>query len=277
MSAHRHILRRLIDYAAMDSAQSYERIQLEHGWTSHAGLTRAHNEDDVCVAVLASPREHVRHAPLLLAVADGMGGEEAGEVASRIAVERLCKETQRLYDTGNVPDEGRIPDIVASINDAVADEAQRRGHAMGTTLVFALLHEGRAFLANIGDSRIYLWRNNAPNLVRLVKDHSLVQDFVDRGYIDDVDRYTHPRRNLITRSLGDSNTGVSDDNPVLNLQQGDWLLLCSDGLWEMVRDDAILTVLRRSSSTQAACDELVALANRNGGEDNITVAAVRVH
>lgn len=216
------------------------------------------------------------HKPLLLAVADGMGGEEAGEVASRIAIDQLCKETQRLYQAQLSPDEGRIPDIVACINDAVADEAQRRGHPMGSTLVFALLHEGRAFLANIGDSRIYLWRSGGNSLTRLVKDHSLVQLLVDEGIIDEHDRYTHPRRNFITRSLGDSNTGVSDDNPVLNLQSGDWLLLCSDGLWEMVRDDAILAVLRNASSAQRACDELIAMANRNGGEDNITAAIARV-
>jgi serine/threonine protein phosphatase PrpC len=268
--------RRLIHYAGMDFARSNQTMSMQHGWATHAGLTRSHNEDAVCVAVLATPAPCQLHEPLLLAVADGMGGEEAGEVASRIAIETLRAETQRLYDEGCVPDEGRIPDIVACINDAIADEAQRRGHAMGTTLVFALLHEGRAFLANVGDSRIYLWRRNEDKLVRLVKDHSLVQSFVDHGYIADHERYSHPHRNLITRSLGDSNTGVSDDNPVLKLQHGDWLLLCSDGLWEMVRDEAMLLVLRRAPNPQRACDELITQANRNGGEDNITAAIVHI-
>lgn len=260
----------------MDSARSNERLQFDYGWASHTGLSRALNEDSVCVDCFASSTPGLRHAPLLLAVADGMGGEEAGEVASHIAIEHLRRETRILFDAGVTPDEGHIPDIVARVNDAVAEEAQRRGHTMGTTLVFALVHDGRAFLANVGDSRIYLWRAGNNSLTRLVKDHSLVQDFVDRGYITDLERYTHPRRNLITRSLGDSNTGVSDDNPVLELQHGDWLLLCSDGLWEKVFDDAMLDVLRSSPNAQAACNALIAVANDNGGEDNITAAALRM-
>jgi serine/threonine protein phosphatase PrpC len=260
----------------MDVARSNARLQFDLGWASHAGLSRTHNEDDVCVASFLSSAVDLRHEPLLLAVADGMGGEEAGEVAARIAIERLRLETCGLFESGTVPDEGCVPDIVARVNDAVAEEAAHRGHTMGTTLVFALVYDGRAFLGNVGDSRIYLWRNGSASLLRLVKDHSLVQDFVDRGYITDRERYSHPRRNLITRSLGDSNTGVSDDNPVLELQRGDWLLLCSDGLWEMVLDDSMLEVMRRSPNAQAACDALIAAANDNGGEDNITAAAVRV-
>jgi protein phosphatase len=98
---------------------------------------------------------------------------------------------------------------------------------------------------------------------------------VDEGAINDRDRYEHPRRNIITRSLGDPKTGISDANPSIELVSGDWLLLCSDGLWEMVRDEAIVHVISTAKNAQNACDALVALANTNGGEDNITVVIAR--
>ena len=140
--------------------------------------------------------------------------------------------------------------------------------------MLALLWNGQAWLANVGDSRIYLLREGA--LKRLSRDHSLVQVLVEQGVIEDDERYSHHRRNLITRSLGDLTTGETDDNPPMPLAFGDCLLLCSDGLWEMVRDDAIAATLAQAPNAQAACDALVALANFNGGEDNISAVVARI-
>jgi PPM family protein phosphatase len=260
----------------MDPSAPPSQLQFDLGHATHTGLLRPQNEDSFCAVALSTNRKSLRHEPVLLAVADGMGGEEAGEVASSLAIQHLIDRTRRLFSTQASPDENWVHETVAAINEAVSGEASRRGHMMGTTLVFSVIHNSRAYLANVGDSRIYFWRPGMTELSRLVKDHSLVQMLVDEGIIADDDRYVHPRRNYITRSLGDPNTGVSDENPAVALEPGDWLLLCSDGLWEMVRDDAIFSVVSSAGDAQSACEALVALANLNGGEDNISVVAARV-
>lgn len=260
----------------MGATTTTTKLQFELGHATHTGLLRAQNEDSFCAVFVDAAPSGARHKPVLLAVADGMGGEEAGEVASSMAVRRLVDQASKQFSTQPVLSSAWVKSLVADVNSVVSAEAAKRGHVMGTTLVMAAVQNGIAYLANVGDSRIYRWRTGTNELLRLVKDHSLVQLLVDEGIIDDEDRYSHPRRNYVTRSLGDPNTGTSDDNPALTLQSGDWLMLCSDGLWEMVRDDAILDVLRRAKSAQAACDALVELANANGGEDNITVVIARV-
>lgn len=259
----------------MGASPTTTKLNFELGHATHTGLLRAQNEDSFCALFIDSAQNNARHKPVLVAVADGMGGEEAGEVASSMAVRRLVDQMGRHFAGSPVLSTAWIKSTVADVNAVVAAEAAQRGHVMGTTLVFALVQNGIAYLANVGDSRIYRWRTGTNELLRVVKDHSLVQLLVDEGIIDDEDRYSHPRRNYVTRSLGDPNTGLSDDNPALTLQSGDWLLLCSDGLWEMVRDEAILNVLRSAKSAQAACDTLVEKANANGGEDNITVVIAR--
>jgi protein phosphatase len=208
-----------------------------------------------------------------------MGGEEAGEVASALAIAHLSTAAEMLFADESValaPEQINdwVQTTVNDINAAVVAEAARHGNQMGSTLVFALVEDGIAHLGNVGDSRIYRWRGGA-GLERLVRDHSLVQSLIDAGALTDEERYSHPARSLVLRSLGDAKTGVSDENAPLPLQPGDWLLVCSDGLWEMVRDEAIGMIVAGAPNAQVACDRLVDLANANGGEDNISVAIAR--
>lgn len=259
-------------------------LHAELGYATSTGMVRKDNEDNGCAMEITPAQAwngKSAHKPILLAVADGMGGIEAGEVASALAIQALTDAARALFNADKIPTPPQLCDwvqqTVKDINALVVAEGTRRGNQMGTTLAFALVVNGWAYLGNVGDSRIYLWRpqQHDASLVRLVKDHSLVQSLVDAGMLRDEDRYAHPERSLILRSLGDPKTGTSDVNDPVQLQPGDWLLVCSDGLWEMVRDDAMRDVLIFSANAQVACDRLVDLANANGGEDNIAVAIGR--
>lgn len=266
-----------------DAAHHGNGLEAEIGHATSTGMVRAENEDNVCAIELEidpSDDGRPRRKPILLAIADGMGGVEAGEIASALAIRALVEATQQLFDSSRKPSPAEINawvlHTVKHINDLIVAEGNRRGNQMGSTLAFALVVDDKAYLGNVGDSRIYLWRSQEDGaLIRLSKDHSLVQSLVDAGILRDEDRYTHPERSLIYRSLGDPKTGISDAHEPVNLQPGDWLLVCSDGLWEMVRDEAIRDVLIFSSNAQIACDRLIDLANANGGEDNIAVAIGR--
>ncbi|PJF48614.1 MAG: serine/threonine-protein phosphatase [Chloroflexi bacterium] len=269
--------------AQADAAPRGDNLEAELGHATSAGMVRAENEDNVCAIEITpgpSDDDKPQRRPILLAVADGMGGVEAGEVASEIAIRTLVEAAQQFFASGKTHSSAEINawvlHTVKDINDRIVAEGSRRGNQMGSTLAFALVVDDKAYLGNVGDSRIYLWRSQEDGpLVRLSKDHSLVQSLVDAGILRDEDRYTHPERSLIYRSLGDPKTGVSDAHEPVPLQPGDWLIVCSDGLWEMVRDEAMRDVLTFSSNAQIACDRLVDLANANGGEDNIAVAIGR--
>src|SRR5205807_6641082 len=152
-------------------------------------------------------------------------------------------------------------------------EQKSSARGLGTTVTAALIHDSQAYVANVGDSRTYLLRNG--QLTPITKDHSLVARLVEAKQIEPEDVYTHPQRNLIYRSLGAGHKTVDPDVFHEHLQPGDILLLCSDGLWEMVHDSDLARVLREQHEPQKACDILIDLANANGGEDNIT--AVIVH
>jgi PPM family protein phosphatase len=159
----------------------------------------------------------------------------------------------------------------------VLREAMQRRNQMGATLVVALIYSNKAFVTNVGDSRIYRWNpeRDRGQITRLTRDHSLVQRLVDLGQLSDEQRYSHPDRNMVLRSIGDARMGYADNIKSVELRTGDWLLLCTDGLWEMVRDNRIRDILSKATTAQDACDKLIAEANSNGGEDNITAVAVR--
>lgn len=235
------------------------------GASTHPGMVRADNED-AYVAVDG-----------LFLVADGMGGHQAGEVASAIAVDTLhASHTTGL--TSVIDLERAVRDANSSIRQQAAETIDRAG--MGTTLsgLAALKPSGpnrvpQLAVVNVGDSRTYLLREQ--RLVRLTVDHSYVQELVRAGQITDQEARFHPRRNIVTRALGIDHS-IAVDAWVRSCVKGDRYLVCSDGLVDEVPDHEIAALLAAVSDPQAAADQLVEMANRHGGRDNVTVVVVDV-
>jgi PPM family protein phosphatase len=233
---------------------------LRFGSATDVGLVRANNQDRFLVA---EP---------LFAVADGMGGHAAGEVASATAVHALEAAFTEHTPAG-------LAEAARAANRAVWDQAQTDSElrGMGTTLVaLALVGEPGSeelAVANIGDSRLYLLRLG--ELVQVTTDHSLVGELVAEGSITEAEAEIHPRRHVLTRALGvDPDVGV--DLLTVDLHQGDRFLLCSDGLSREVTDDQAASVLRRLADPEEAAKELVSQAKDHGGNDNVTVVVVDV-
>jgi protein phosphatase len=234
------------------------------GAATDAGLVRGGNEDSyVC-------------EPMVFGVADGMGGHQAGEVASSIAA-RIIRE--RLgTGASNV---GVVVAAVVEANASIfqAAHASVDHHGMGTTLTALVVlradesNVARFALVNVGDSRTYLVRNNV--LHRATVDHSYVQELVNTGHISEDEARTHPRRNIVTRALGIEPT-VRVDTWLVPMVHGDRFILCSDGLVDEVHDDEIAAIALAAPDPQAAADRLVAKANASGGRDNVTVVVVDV-
>jgi PPM family protein phosphatase len=204
---------------------------------------------------------YLNDAPLF-AVADGMGGHQGGEVASRLALETL----EVLFKRGR----GTLADHLREANRAVFERSGRDAAVagMGTTLTAAVAEAGRLRLAHVGDSRAYLLRDG--RLRMLTEDHTLVQRMVERGEITEQEANVHPHRSMLTRTIG-TEPDVQIDEGVLDAQDGDRILLCSDGLTGMVGDEQIERILRDASEPRDAVRDLVRAANAAGGVDNITV------
>jgi serine/threonine protein phosphatase PrpC len=229
----------------------------EQWYRSDVGRQRQGNEDNFFV-----------RAPLFV-VADGMGGAQAGEVASQMAVE----EFEPGMPNGR-PEDSLVQIIRAAnrkIHEMSRSDAQRSG--MGTTLTAVYVTEKDVVLAHVGDSRCYLLRHG--ELTRLTRDHSLVGELVDRGKLTEEQAEIHPQRSVITRALGPE-PDVQVDVQRIEARAGDLFLLCSDGLTSMVREHDILPVLTQSPSLAEAGEKLIAAANEAGGRDNITVVLFRL-
>jgi protein phosphatase len=202
-------------------------------------------------------------------VADGMGGHAGGETAARIAVETIVEAA----GGGLGPDErlhSAFQDANAKIHQTGLDDARLAG--MGTTAVALAFEQGACWVGNVGDSRAYRLRGDA--LEAVSRDHSVVAEFVRRGYISEAQARTHPRRNELLRSLGISAEVEVDVDPV-EARPGDTFMLCSDGLCGVIDDPAIAEILRDGSASEAA-EALVTAANNLGGPDNITVQVIRI-
>lgn len=255
---------------------------------THPGQHRSLNEDRVA-ARLRDPA--LGSSLTLLLVADGMGGHQAGEVASRIAAETVLAQLQWYLERHETEDtqpispvngspvahlEQRLRLAVQAANAAIfayaADHAADAGN-LGTTITCALVKEHHAVVANVGDSRTY--RLHQGQLQQITDDHSYVGHLVRIGELRREDVFDHPKRSLITRALGSRPT-VEVDTFTVALAPGDQLLLCSDGLWEMVRHEAEIVQAMAASSAENAAQALIDLANQHGGEDNIAVAIVRL-
>jgi len=209
--------------------------------------------------------------PPLFAVADGMGGAQAGEVASRLAAAAF----REYHEADELPAGERLAAIVQEANRRIYERAREDAQAsgMGTTVTSALLEGDRLVLGHVGDSRAYLLRGD--EVTQLTDDHSLVADLVRSGRLTPQEAEAHPQRSVITRALG-TDPEVDVDAIAVDARPGDVFLLCSDGLTTMVADDAILRIVQDAASLEDAARELVRAANRGGGEDNVTVILFRI-
>jgi protein phosphatase len=230
----------------------------EHVQVSDTGRQRTANEDSFFAG------------SQVFAVADGMGGAQAGEVASRIAAESFSPA-----ERGESAPEAYLREVALAANtrihDLASEDESRSG--MGTTFTAALVEGDDVSLAHVGDSRAYLWRDGKLRL--LTSDHSLVEELRRQGKLTDEQAEDHPQRSIITRALGPERE-VEVDTMTYRAKPQDVYLLCSDGLTTMVKDDAIVATLANAGSLEEAADELIAQANSAGGRDNITVVLFRL-
>jgi serine/threonine protein phosphatase PrpC len=239
------------------------------------GVVRSHNEDSVAA------RESVG----LVVLADGMGGYNAGEVASGMATALLGSELERSFQVRSpaemisgsrcFAEECFIAEI-ARANGAIyqAARSQPQYAGMGTTLVTAVFHNNKMTVAHIGDSRLYRWRDN--ELTQVTRDHSLLQEQIDAGMITKEQARLSQNKNLVTKALG-VDPEVEPGIQTIPVQLGDIYLLCSDGLNDMVEDDEIgMTIGMLAANLSLCATQLIQLANDNGGRDNVSVILVKI-
>lgn len=249
-------------------------IRLRGTGLTDVGVTRAHNEDSF----------HVDNESCLFLVADGVGGQNAGEVASRMSVEVISTHFKKALED-NVPFVGesdkavgeetnRLASAIRLANQVVHESSQSNPSmkGMGTTVVaITLTHNGNLGVAHAGDSRAYLLRHGG--IFQLTNDHSLVAEQLRQGLISEEEARNSKVKNVITRALG-AMDDVDVDVEEQPMEDGDMILLCSDGLTNMVDDETILSIIEDSQSMEDACSKLIKLANENGGKDNITAVLV---
>jgi PPM family protein phosphatase len=261
-----------MEYVADDSLAQAAATGLEIGYRSDVGLLRELNEDSLVVLNLV----HGHRSLCLSAIADGMGGHQSGEIASSLLIQTLVSHAAQnwLAETGE--DSGRfsawLDESIQTGNRAVFERAQQAGSDMGTTIVAALIVDGEAYIAHVGDSRAY--HLTAGGLRRITTDHSFVEQLVASGEITRQQARRHPHAHVILRTIGDE-PDVEVDHYRFSRQPGEQLLLCSDGLTTMLSDEHVRQILVQAESPQAACDTLVEEANSAGGEDNISVIVIR--
>lgn len=272
----------------------HPRLHVRSYGLTDRGRVRPSNEDQFLIGVLAKtmhvqdsslpqPKvQHSREQGYLFIVADGMGGHAGGQAASALAVDSIgsfALDTLKWF----FELEGREADqLLAEFRTALrqadarifAEMAQRPElEGMGTTLTMAYSLDDELFVAHVGDSRGYLFREG--KLYRLTRDHTMVEDMIRQGYLQPEEAAHHRLRHVITNVVGGNDLGVQVEVHKLHLEPDDTLLLCSDGLTEMVADADMAAVLQGTPDPEIACQLLINLANEHGGRDNITVVVAR--
>jgi protein phosphatase len=241
------------------------------GAVSDIGLRRENNQD----CMFASSELDF---PLFV-LADGMGGHKAGDIASLMAVEGIEKfiriNMDKLTSEKNI--EKIIKEAISQVNEKIylksLEVPEYRG--MGTTITMAYIYDSKIYIGHVGDSRAYLIRNN--KIKQITEDHSLVNELIKNGTITASEALNHPQKNMITRAVGTSYK-INLDYYNITYEHDDKLILCSDGLTDMIDENTILKTFRRYDSRKMdeICDELVVLAKKNGGKDNITVICINL-
>ncbi len=238
------------------------------GFKTDPGKIRSVNED----ALFVMPKQNV------YIVADGVGGHNAGEMASRTAVSEIAEFIEKTpidksWDTSMLKQyfETCFSQVNADVYEASRNQAAYRG--MATTAVLLYVSGKHAFIVNVGDSRAYLVRDGV--IRQVTEDHTIVSQMLREGSITKQEALSHPMNNMITRALG-GEAAVRPDFYDLDLKRKDIILLCTDGLYSEVQDEQIMDILSSDRSMHDACSELIKLANSNEGKDNITAVCVRI-
>lgn len=228
------------------------------------GRERSVNQDYIFYSLT-----EVGSLPNLFLVADGMGGHKAGDMASRYTVETFVSLVKESTEKDPI---SIINNAVTQVNRRLLQKAAESAdyEGMGTTLVAATIYDHVLRVANVGDSRLYVLGND---ITQITRDHSLVEEMVTMGEINREQARNHAQKNIITRAIGGYDT-VEAEMFSVDLKQKDCILMCSDGLTNMVEDADILKIVKSSPDIQTAVKTLVALANKNGGKDNITVMII---
>jgi serine/threonine protein phosphatase PrpC len=241
---------------------------MQVGACSHIGKVREINEDAYCIE-----NDQLK----LFIVADGMGGHNAGEIASNIAIHSIKDYMRKnMHRYMNKEDDEvfkvlREAIVAANMDIFMHSVKEKECKGMGTTLT-AVLILSQAYIGHVGDSRAYLIQKN--KITQITKDHSLVGELVRNGSITESEAKIHPQRNIITRALG-TEENVNIDLCTVNFEADDMIVLCTDGLSNMIEGEEIKNTLIDCKDIQLACEQLVALANERGGTDNITMIGVR--
>lgn len=233
---------------------------------TNIGMQRKVNQDYVYCS-----KEAIGSLPNLYIVADGMGGHKAGDYASRCCVESMVQEVKG--DTLKSP-VSILEHAIQKANETVLRESKKNVEyeGMGTTVVVATIVEDTLHVGNIGDSRLYVIRDR---IEQITQDHSLVETMVRTGELMPEDARFHPNKNIITRALG-TNEDVKADFFEVKLEKADTILLCSDGLSNMVEDREIERIVKEMHDVEKASETLVELANQNGGTDNIAIVMIQI-
>lgn len=269
----------LINQIELAKAGGLTRLNLDYqvGRRTHPGKVRTHNEDSLLSFELSSIYQGTIQPCGLFAIADGMGGHASGDLASGLVINTIAQKAAcEIVGFKNPTFEDNcdwLKQTVQAANQAVYQARQNASNDMGTTLVLGLLIGTQAYLTHLGDSRIYLV--NQGSIKQLTTDHSLVQHMVTIGQITEDEARYHPQRNVIYRSLGEKPV-VEVNCFTQQLFPHDRLLLCSDGLTNLLDDQMLQKIILEANSPQAACDLLIEAANSAGGEDNISVIVIEV-
>lgn len=250
---------------------------LTFGQTSDVGMMRTNNQDAAYSFFSTSSSVDDRPDFGLFMVADGMGGHHDGEKASAITVSTVATQVLTTIlapmlagDTENAPP---ITEALTSAIEKANAEVIKRVPDGGTTLTSAIVIGDLAYIAHVGDSRIYLI--NKDNIEQLTRDHSLVQRLIELDQLTPEEAAEHPNKNMLYRALG-TNELIEVDTITRRLPPKSRLVICSDGLWNLVENNAILDIVKQAASPQEACNKLVALANKHGGADNISVVLLQM-
>ena len=246
---------------------------LESAAVSDRGLIRENNEDSFIIVNRSADGIDIEQWGALFMVADGMGGYQAGEVASRMACEQMLTYYQDSTDALTSPIK-RMELMLKQCDQAIAAHSKQNPglSGMGTTVTAMVILDQKAWIVHVGDSRVYLFRNNG--IKQLTRDHTQVQDLVEMGRLTPEEAKTHHLKHVITQAVGTSKGFRTVFSLEKELCLQDRLLLCSDGLYDMVDDDRIGLILKVSRTAKQACEDLVAAALKNGGRDNVTAVCV---